>query len=91
MGESLSTVLLAASMFLIGLALGLPSLLLPAKPSPAQGSVRVTITPPSGSPMTITASPTCALIINASGIYSCSGKVGANASVVAPNASIVIG
>ncbi|MEL9991821.1 MAG: hypothetical protein QXP98_05445 [Thermoproteus sp.] len=90
MEEPLSTILLAASMFIIGLILGLAASLFVSKPQQPQFSAKVVVSAPGGVPSTITASPSCQIVINATGIYSCSGLV-ARLNGTLDNTTILVG
>ena len=75
MEESLSTILLAASMFLLGVIIGLAAILIVGKPSAPQSGTKAMIYGGGGS-ITVTISPPCQLIVNSTGIYnSCTGLV----------------
>ncbi|MEZ0247683.1 MAG: hypothetical protein ABWJ97_00285 [Thermoproteus sp.] len=90
MEEPLSTILLAASMFIVGLILGLAASLLISKPQQPQLSATVVVTAPNGAPSTVTASPSCQIVINATGIYSCNGLI-ARLNGTLDNTTILVG
>lgn len=85
MDESLSTAILAITMFIVGLAIGLIPALFLKQPKP-QPQAQITIQG-NESAVTITASPSCPVYLNKSGAYTCTGKLDVAISV---NGSITI-
>lgn len=75
MEEPLSTVLLAAAMFLLGVIIGLTAVFLAGKSAAPQSGTKAVVYG-GDNPVTITISPPCQLIINSTGVYnSCTGLV----------------
>ncbi|CCC81458.1 hypothetical protein [Thermoproteus tenax] len=89
MDEALSVVILAASMFLLGLIIGLATFVLASKAPQTSSSVAVYISYPGGS-ISISPSQSCPLVINTSGIYSCTGLL-KSLNGTLNNATIIIG
>ncbi|MGC8582764.1 MAG: hypothetical protein ACP5I3_00350 [Thermoproteus sp.] len=75
MEEPLSTTLLAISMLILGLVIGLAAALTASRPSAPQTPIKVAVYGQGGS-VTVTITPPCQLAINSTGIYNtCTGLI----------------